>query len=77
MNDPNPEEYQTTDQPSITEDEEVFLEEERRRASRLFLILITLLVVLAMLAMLIRPMLRAGPRRLPTSTPTLDYFQTA
>ncbi len=73
----NPEEDQTTDRPSSTQDEEASWEEEGRRGPGLVLILVTLLVVLAMLATLIGPMLRAGPRRPPTPTPTPAYFQTA
>jgi hypothetical protein len=41
------------------------------------MVLITLLLVLAMLATLIWPLLRSGPRRPPPPTPTPVYFRAA
>jgi hypothetical protein len=76
MSCPTPEDRREAEQRPIIQDQELSLEEARRRPG-LILILVTLLVVLAMLATLVGPMLRAGPRRAPTPTPTPFYFQTA
>jgi hypothetical protein len=70
------EDDQAPGQSPITQDEASSLEEPGRRRPGLVLILVTLLLVLAMLATLIGPVLRAGPRRQPTPTPTPVYFQT-
>ena len=76
MNHQDPEDYRHLQRPGIIQDEAA-LEDTRGSWSRVFLILVTLLVVLAMLATLAGPLLRAGPRRQPTPTPTPAYFQTA
>jgi len=77
MQDQNPEDYPATDRPLTAQDTDASLEEPGDRVRRLILILVTLLVVLAMLATLVGPMLRSGPRRPATPTPTPVYFQTA
>ena len=52
------------------QDDEAFSEDSADGRPRLMLVLVTLLLVLSMLATLLWPLLRAGPRRQPT--PTLD-----
>jgi hypothetical protein len=77
MNHQNPEDYSHSQRPENVQDEAAALEDSMGSRPRVLLILVTLLVVLAMLATLARPLLRAGPRRQPTPTPTPVYFQTA
>ena len=77
MNHQNPEDYRHPYRPDTIQDEAAALEDTTGSRSRVFLVLVTLLVVLAMLATLAGPLLRAGPRRQPTPTPTPVYFQTA
>ena len=60
-------------------DEEGFFDNVDEEEPRFSLItkLVILLLVLAMLATLVWPLLRAGPRRQPTPTPTPLFFQEA
>ena len=59
------------------QDDETFSEDSADSRPRLILVLITLLLVLSMLATLLWPLLRAGPRRQVTPTPTPVYGQEA
>ena len=60
-------------------DEEGFFDNVDEEEPRFSLItkLVILLLVLAMLATLVWPLLRAGPRRQPTPTPTPLFLQEA
>lgn len=59
------------------QDDETFSEDSADSRPRLMLVLVTLLLVLSMLATLLWPLLRAGPRRQVTPTPTPVYGQEA
>ena len=61
----------------IPPDDELFVEAPDIERRRPVMVLITLLLVLAMLATLIWPLLRSGPRRQLPPTPTPVHFRAA
>ena len=61
----------------IPPDDELLVEDSDIDRRRPVMVLITLLLVLAMLATLIWPLLRSGPRRPPPPTPTPMHFRAA
>jgi hypothetical protein len=67
----------TEDMSMIEHNDEIVANETEERKSGLITTLITLLVILAMLSMLVAPLLRSGPHRLPTPTPKPEVLQEA